>query len=282
MSGRGVAPALRSDSKSGFFDAAVPNRYSGRMRVPIAVLVLLSTVPAARAELTRDTLRTVVRSCVLAKRSVGLPFPCREVELGSAGAPGYVVLQPPLSVSHMVVSPTADIAGIERPELRRPDASVYWQAALRARQLTVDALGGRVAVNEVGLAVNSAGGRTQDHLHIHIDCVQPRVLNLLRAHTREIGPGWAPFPVAIYDQRFFARRIDAADGLNPFGELASLPGHPDPGAVAMALLSAPTPHRGEDGYVMMAAVGPSSHAEDLLDHSCRLAADRKARRSHAR
>lgn len=239
------------------------------MRVLVALLLTLSAVSVASAELSRDTLRNVVRSCVLAKRTIGISFPCREVELGGNGAPGYVILQPPLAKSHMVVSPTADIAGIEHPDLRGPDGRVYWQAALRSRAQSAAAFDGRVPLNDIGVAVNSPGNRTQDHLHLHIDCVQPRVLTSLHVHARELTGAWSVFPRSFDGQHFFARRFETTDAFNPFAEAASLPGHPALGTVALALLSAPGAPDG--AFVLMAAVGPYAQAEGLLDHSCRIA-----------
>lgn len=250
------------------------------MRPILAALAVLATMPAAHSELGRDTLGTVVRSCVLAKRTLGLAFPCRQVELGRDGAPGYAILQVPLSASHFVVMPAAPLSGMESPELRRPEAAIYWQAALAARPLAAAALDGRVPVSGIGMAVNSQAGRTQDHLHIHVDCVHPRVLAALGAHRDAIRSTWARLDFPLEGERYVAKRVDLSgpEMLNPFADMAHLPGAHDQGAVSLAVIGAPDPVRDGASFLIFASTRPGSHAETLLDHSCAIANTGRLRR----
>ena len=49
------------------------------------------------------------------------------------------------------------------------------------------------------LELNSAASRTQNELHIHIDCVRADVHEALAAHAGHIGATLAPFPVTPLD-----------------------------------------------------------------------------------
>jgi CDP-diacylglycerol pyrophosphatase len=81
-------------------------------------------------------------------------------------------------------------------------------------------------------------------------------------------------------RRFKARRLYSSnlEGKNPFELLASSgeSTHPDISHAALAVLGASFGDRG-DGFILLAeeanpAVANSGEAEDLLDHSCALAA----------
>ena len=56
-----------------------------------------------------------------------------------------------------------------------PGAPNYWAQAWHARRY-VDQRAGRVlGRDELSLAINSVYGRSQDQLHIHIECIKPAV-----------------------------------------------------------------------------------------------------------
>ncbi|UVF19977.1 CDP-diacylglycerol diphosphatase [Microvirga terrae] len=246
-------------------------------------LACLATVFIARrtfaSDPSRGALWRVVETCVAAKRALNVSLPCVQVNLGQHGSPGTVVLRPPWKETHTLVVPTTRLVGIEAPALQQPEAAAYWQAALAARRFVVEAAKGRVHVEDVALAVNSRGSRTQDQLHIHADCARPEVLAALRLHDAELGSAWKPlefleslgFPHD--NQRFFGIKI-AADEIgtsNIFERLTDLPGsRRDLSRVGVAVFSAPPNGSRQDFYVV-AAPGRDSQAEDLLDHSCVLA-----------
>ncbi|MGG3813768.1 CDP-diacylglycerol diphosphatase, partial [Methylorubrum rhodesianum] len=94
------------------------------------------------------------------------------------------------------------------------------------RHSVSDALKGRLSVDDVGLAVNSAGGRSQDQLHIHLDCVVPSVKKALQQYASTIGSTWEAMPIAVQGRRYFALRLntDRVADFNPFAALSHLPG----------------------------------------------------------
>lgn len=250
-------------------------------RAPFAALLValsaMAAVPAAAApDPSRDVLWAALKTCVLAKRLANRTFPCLSVDLGDADRPGSAVLRAPGEPTHSVVMPTDTVAGLEAPVLRGPRGAAYWRAALAARPLVSDVLKGKLSPAEVGLAVNSAWGRSQDQLHIHLDCLKPSVLKAVRAHGRQVRHTWSRFPVPLAGDRYYALRVLEAEAaqFNPFAALHTLPGaRPDLHRTSFAALATP-PGDPEPGYILLAYRAPSASAEDVMDHSCRLAADR--------
>ena len=112
--------------------------------------------------------------------------------------------------------PTARITGIESPELLAPDAPNYFSDAWRARSFTDAAAGGPVPRDWMSLAVNSIQFRSQNQLHIHVDCVRGDVHDALSEHGAQIGPTWTTFPVPLAGHTYSALGVEGADlDVNP-------------------------------------------------------------------
>ena len=244
-----------------------------RRILALASILAALSVPAA-ADPSRDVLWAALKTCVLAKRVANRTFPCLDVDLGGTDRPGSAVLRAPGAPTHVVVMPTDTVPGLEASVLRGPRGVAYWNAALAARPFVSDALKGRLAVADVGLAVNSARGRSQDQLHIHLDCLRPSVLAAVRTHGRGVRAAWAPFPVPLAGDRYFAMRVPAADAerFNPFAALRTLPGRrPDLRETSFAALATPQGDP-EPGFILLAYRAPGASAEDVMDHTCAAAA----------
>ncbi|MGH1570624.1 CDP-diacylglycerol diphosphatase [Methylobacterium sp. P31] len=235
-----------------------------------ALLVAVSMPAAAGPDPSRDVLWAALKTCVLAKRVANRSFPCLSVDLGDKDRPGSAVLRAPGEPTHSVVMPTATVAGLEAPVLRGRAGIAYWRAALAARPFVSDALNGTLSPASVGLAVNSARGRSQDQLHIHLDCMKPSVLAALKAHGRQIRRSWSRFPVPLAGDRYFALRVPDGEAaqFNPFVALHTLPGgRPDLHRTSFAALATP-PGDPDPGYILLAYRAPNASAEDVMDHSC--------------
>jgi len=213
--------------------------------------------------------------CVPHMRDNHDPAPCAAVDL----AAGFVVLKDLIGATQFLLIPTVRIGGIESPEVLAPDAPNYWDQAWRARTFTEARAGRSLPREALSLAINSPYGRTQDQLHIHIDCVRRDVRDALAAHRDAIVEAWGAFPVALSGQPWRAYRVDGQNlgTINPFHLLAK--GDPDAAAnmarhtlavvgvtwsndvAGFALL---------DGTVDLTSVSRRS-AEDLQDHDCALA-----------
>jgi CDP-diacylglycerol pyrophosphatase len=127
------------------------------------------------------------------------------------------------------------------------------------------------------LAINSAYGRSQNQLHIHIDCIKPAVKAALRTHANAISSNWAPFPVLLAGEPYLARRIEGSDldGINPFHLLAALPkAHAAMGELSL-VVTGETGASGHLGFILLAGWSApgfgSKWGEALQDHRCALA-----------
>lgn len=189
----------------------------------IAAGVALGQASPASAD--PDALWKIVDGqCVPDQRAHGDPAPCALV---AEGPGGYAVLKDLVGATQFLLIPTARITGIESPELLHPGAANYFAAAWRARTF-VDQRAGEVLPRDwLSLAVNSEVGRTQDQLHVHVDCVRSDVRDAVQRHVDELGPGWTPFPEPLADHHYEATTVrgDDLDDADPFLLLADgIPG----------------------------------------------------------
>ena len=152
------------------------------------------------------------------------PAPCALVDLQGGEAQGYVILKDIRGIAQFLLIPTRQITGIESADLLAPDAPNYWAAAWEGRRFMPARLKRDIAWDKVGLAINSSLARSQNQLHIHIDCVRPDVRSALAAGIGEIGTVWAPLSFDLAGHRYFGRRLAASDlaKQNPFKLLATL------------------------------------------------------------
>jgi CDP-diacylglycerol pyrophosphatase len=211
--------------------------------------------------------------CLRDMRVSGNPAPC--IEVNTQG--GYAVVKDVERKTQYLLIPTARITGIEGPALLTAASPNYWQAAWTARRWMEKQLGHPVPREDLGLAVNSAFGRTQNQLHIHIDCVRPDVQAALKAQGPRFGSRWTSFR-GDFGLSYKARWIDGTDlgATDPFKLVA----HTDPVARAdmaretLVLIGASRAD-GRPGFVLLAAradpADPDDAAgEELLDHRCRV------------
>lgn len=238
----------------------------------ITLTVLLSFAGCASATaglLPRDALWVVVRSCLVAKETIGSPFPCLEVERPSGGKPGYAVIRAPGSSTHVIVTPTVKIEGMEDPQLQQGDAGTYWRAALVARRFVTESAGDRVPLSSVGLAVNSNRTRSQDQLHIHAECVAPRVLAAVRDQAAEMGRDWRVLNHPVDGDRVFGRRMSEAQmsAGNLFADLGAVPGARGDLSGMTVLVVASRPEPGAD-LLAIATRTRRRSIERMFDESC--------------
>ena len=200
--------------------------------------------------------------------AVGNPAPC--IEVGSDAA----VLKDRVGATQILLIPTARITGIEDPRLLQPGVPNYFASAWAARRFVEQRAGHPLPRDAFALAINPPGARSQNQLHIHIDCIQPAVRETLRSQA--LGPAWTMLDAKLAGQRYRAIRLNGTDlTQDPFALLAETsPG----GRTAMArttlvLTGTGDPARG-DGFVLLAGelgVDGGGHGEDLEDHGCAIA-----------
>ncbi|MGH6983660.1 MAG: CDP-diacylglycerol diphosphatase [Stellaceae bacterium] len=202
------------------------------------------------------------------------PSPCTLVDL----AGGYVVLMDRRGATQFLVLPTARITGIESAAILSPRVPDYMQDAWDARRLVQERTTGQLTRADLSLAVNSIYGRSQNQLHIHVDCLRQDVRDALARHRNAIGDKWQPFPVKLAGHDYIARRLilrDLAD-VNPFRTLADEVPEARANMGAYTLVIAGATFGGKPGFIVLADHADPTHGdfangESLQDHACAVA-----------
>jgi CDP-diacylglycerol pyrophosphatase len=209
--------------------------------------------------------------CVVDQTKFGHPAPCAVVDL----AAGYAILKDIVGETQYLLIPTARITGIESPAVLAPATPNLFAEAWNETGLVDARLGKTLPRQDLSLAINAISGRTQDQLHIHIDCIRADVRDALARHAASIGPQWAPFPEPLAGARYRAMRIDGtALHANPFTLLAD--GEPGARAAMGAhtlVLAGETFPGGVPGFILLdnhadPALGDMGNGEALQDHAC--------------
>jgi CDP-diacylglycerol pyrophosphatase len=249
------------------------------MRIALVLLLGLAFAPAGARADPSALWKIVSGQCVPHEQAERDPSPCASVDLAEGADKGFVVLKDRDGIAQFLLIPTARIGGIEDPMILDPNATNYWDAAWQARYF----VGGRVQTSlprdAIALAINSSVGRTQDQLHIHIDCIRPDVRKTLAENLDKIGSVWAPFPIPLAGHSYQSIRIDheTLDGTNPFRVLAD--GDPQTGgdiSKHTLVLVGETFADGSEGFVLLddqanLAIGDHASGEQLEDHTCAVA-----------
>jgi len=235
----------------------------------IAGALLATPAPCAN----RNALRQIVQEqCVVHWLQQRDPAPCERVYLSGPQQEnlGYAVLADRKGGAHLLLIPTQVIEGIESARLLEPDAPNYFSAAWQARDRLAAAAGHSLPRDAVGLAVNSAHARSQDQLHIHIECLRPDVFQALHQAAERITYAWSPLNIG--GSSYEALRIMGEDlnGANPFELLAER--MPEAGHVMgdYTLVLAGMQFKSGPGFILLA--GTHRAGELLLDSTCAIAA----------
>jgi CDP-diacylglycerol pyrophosphatase len=211
--------------------------------------------------------RVVHNICSPVSRLTGLAAPCLAVDHER----GFATLRAPDEDTHIIITPLVRVAGVESPSLLGRDAPNYWADAWRERHWVEEAAGRPLAWNDIGMAINSRDGRSQDQLHIHVDCVEPWLKRAIARAARGRS-GWFEMDLRPWSGRYHARRLSAEDvNRNLFRMVAmEIPGVRDNMAdQTIAVIGLGEPRAGQ-GFLLLVA-DDGSHAENLLDHKCRTA-----------
>ena len=206
--------------------------------------------------------------CVPLHRATGLSAPCLTVDTRR----GVAVVPNPRGDGEVLLVPTVRVTGVEDPALLRPGAPDYWVDAWNARRFLARRAGrDRLPDEDVAMAVNAVPGRSQDQLHIHVDCVRADVKTTLAAAAPGLDDRWRPLVVRGGEWR--ARRLRASDTPEPDPFLLLAQGVPE-AATAMGewtLVVAGLEETAGGGFVVLARradAGYAGHGEFLLDKRC--------------
>lgn len=226
---------------------------------------------------SRSALGLVVDSCKLNVGLTGSAFPCVKVVQEAAPLNSYAILREPTHRERTILTPLADISGIEDKRLVAPGGPNYFADAWKERSVVLGGYPDKDPWQDAALAINAASNRTQDHLHIHMGCVSTPVKMALLSHQSDISPvkfqkintrlAWRSFWV-----RFF--QADDLSAINPFQVVAD--GVPEARGNMEDVTIGVVGASGADGrqgfYVLAEVFGydrTDGSAEELLDAKCR-------------
>ncbi len=218
--------------------------------------------------------------CAADMKVSGKPAPCVKVDV----AGGYALLKDIRGETELLLIPTVRITGIEDRQLLAPSSPNYWQAAWDAKPLFEARARRPVPREDLGLAINSVYGRSQNQLHIHIDCLRRDIRDALRANQSRIGPRWGLLPVTLAGHRYRAMRLggEAIAPRDPFKLLAAdnPAARADMGRETLVVVGARLAG-GRPGFILLSdradVLGFDIGAgEQLLDHDCAVLGPRPA------
>lgn len=246
------------------------------------LLVALASAGTVRADGDPNALwRIVSEQCVPDQLQHADPAPCAEVDLGAGG--GWAVLKDSAGPTQFLLIPTARTSGIGDPAILAPAAPNYFAAAWRSTSFVDERAGSTLPREWLSLAITSVYARSQNQLHIHVDCLRPDVHAALSEHGAAVGSTWAPFPVPLAGHRYDAISVsgDDLDAVNPFMMLADgVAGARDDMAARNLVVVGSVDAGGQPGFVVLtdrveAGSDDVTGGEQLQDHdSCaRLAAE---------
>jgi len=181
----------------------------------------------------------------------------------------YIILKDnsPAKPAAYLIIPTIQVTGIEDKQIFSPPVVDFWDYGWQQAQHLVN----KPAV-DIGLAINSLHGRSQNQFHIHIACVLPAVAQTLASKATTIGTDPATavqlaLPPANHVYRVMkVNKLAGAD--SPFTLVAAMP---DVAAAmrdqSIAVIGSATPNT----YFVLDTSANNINpgfAEELLDQKC--------------
>jgi len=226
-----------------------------------------------------DLWKTVNGECVPNQQVHSDPAPCSEVNVSKGVDSGFAVLKDgdPSKPHAYLLIPTLRIMGIESAAVLARGSPNYFDDAWASRSYLVNLLKAPIAWDMVGLAVNSAKDRTQDQLHIHIDCVRSDIRCTLRSKENVFDNLWSELKLPAPDHPYMTTKLatDSLEGSNPFRLLADgIAGAKDLMGLETLVVVGAVFKDGKRGFYLLSSrhgASVSARGEDLLDPDCQLA-----------
>ena len=242
-------------------------------------IVFLSASPSGHAADPDALWKIVHDKCVPDQQQNSDPVPCALVDLREGDAKGYAVLKDIVGATQYLLIPTARVPGIESALLLAPDAPNYLADAWRERGFTERAEGHPLPRQAISLAINSAFGRSQNQLHIHIDCIRTDIAAALQRQLGAIGDSWALLPEQLAGHSYWAIRVlsDDLDSINPFSLVADgVPGARTAMGEQTLVVVGAVFADGRPGFIILTdrvnpVTGDKAAGEELQDHDCAIA-----------
>lgn len=208
--------------------------------------------------------------CVPNARDTGKSAPCTRVDLDQR----YAVLKDIVGRAQFLVIPTDRVSGIESPDILYAGSPEYWVAAWNAGRYVDAKLGMQLAAYQLGLEINSSTQRSQNQLHIHVDCMRTDIVDALAAHRNDTPDVWSW--TTLDGTRYRVMRVTSLhDSSNPFRVVARDLGDGQTMGQQTILVTGAGADADRDGWLIVNSArdveSGTGTAEGLLDHACRLA-----------
>ncbi len=221
----------------------------------------------------------IVGRCFPDMQANHLPAPCVSVDLTRRDA----VYKDASGKTQFLLLPTDKITGVEDHAILKPEATNYFSDAWESTALVSQILHRSLPRTDFAVAINSISGRTQDQLHIHVDCIQPTVKSEMEKLGPQIGTTWQKLPVKLMGDQYRALWLpgEHLDARNPFLLLAGSLPRTDREMAGHTLVLAGAERSGSSGFILLDAEAPAfavalapvvrlgyASGEKLEDHQC--------------
>jgi len=167
-----------------------------------------------------------------------------------------------------IIRPTTFVEGVESLYRSKTKAPNLWKAGWMSKDLLEDAAHRELAWDEIILAVNSKATRSQDHLHIHLGCIERKLRSYLAAEVMTPGSDWRILVPEMIAPGLFVKFLNE-DALN--SDLFDKVIKEIPGGVKFAetqtVALAGVARSSYRGFALMVTLAPMA-AETLLARSC--------------
>lgn len=192
---------------------------------------------------------------------------------------GLVLYKDAIGKSHYLVIPARTVTGVDDAKAWDGAGANPWAFGWAARGIVGQSLGKAVPDDMLGLAINSRTSRSQDQLHIHLDCISTAARALVNGAAGPIGTGWTALRLDGKPVRaMFVPASAPVLAVDPFqlvrdGAKGSATAPPPDRGIFVTYMD---DRQGRAGFVVVdqpvdAAAGSNGHASDFLDRRCRLA-----------
>jgi CDP-diacylglycerol pyrophosphatase len=257
------------------------------LAIALLLVLIFAVVTSKRQASHADALWKIVHGrCVPDMQANQNPSPCVSVDLAEGEANGFVVMKDSTGNTQYLVIPTKKITGIESPKILEPHATNYFSNAWTATNLVDQRIHHTLAREDFAIAINSVSGRSQNQLHIHVDCIQLAVKSALQQVEPGIGTTWQDLPVKLSGHPYRAMWLpgEQLGARNPFSLLADSLPNPAQEMGGHTLVLVGAERSGQTGFVLLDGKAPEfavalspwlklgfAAGEELEDHQCQLA-----------
>lgn len=251
--------------------------------VVIALAMLAGVIWVYAPMSHRDALwRIVATKCLPHWIADHNPSPCARIDLANGIGRGTVILKDLVGVAQFLAMPTAPISGIESTALLGPDAPNLLAAGWQAHDLVEQRLGVPLPRTALSLAINSTLNRSQDHAHVHVSCLRTDVARQIASLEPHPAVDWAANALVVDGRPYAVRRLDAPLRSTNVIDLVRdyvVKSGTDLSRTTIVVVGSPAAATPDDVLIIVGIADPVhgnvAHGEDLQDHTCVIAANRR-------